>query len=295
MVAVLGVGLAVVAAIGLTGQAVVLRLATREGRTADALVVGYVINVAVILPAALFVYYPDYRLTPVSVAAFVGAGVAGSLLGRGCHYTAISRVGASRAEAVKGSQSLHAAVIAAVLLGEHLSPLHLGAILLVVVGLVLLATERVSDPVSGEALTLRSYAYPVAGAIFFGLQPAVAKLGLAEGTPVLVGLSISLVAAGVGYVGFLRARNALPTVEGVRPHLPGFALAGVGATLFMLAFYASLAVAPVNVVVPIIQSSPILIVGTSAVLLRKQELITPRLLAAVAVVVAGAIGVTLLG
>ena len=40
MVSVLGVGLAVVAAVGLTVQAVVLRLATREGRTADALVVG---------------------------------------------------------------------------------------------------------------------------------------------------------------------------------------------------------------------------------------------------------------
>ncbi len=295
MVALLGVGLAVVAAIGLTVQAVVLRLATREGRTADALVVGYVINLVVILPAALVVYYPDYGLTPLSVAAFVGAGIAGSLLGRGCHYAAISRVGASRAEAVKASQSLHAAIIAVVLLDEPLSAAHLGAIVLIILGLFLLATEQVDDPISGRQLTLRSFAYPVAGAIFFGLQPAIAKLGLAEGTPVVVGLSISLAAAGFGYVGFLRVQNDLPTAASVGPHLRGFAIAGVGATVFMLAFYSSLAVAPVAVVVPIVQSSPILIVLTSAVLLRKQERITPRLLAAIGVVVTGAVGVTLLG
>ena len=290
-----GVAFAVVAALGLATQAVFLRLATRDGRTADALVVGYAMNLLVIVPSAFVLYYPDLGLTPTSFAAFVTAGLLGSLLGRAFHFTAVSRVGASRAEAVKASQSLLAAFVALLLLGETLTPGRLGAIVLIVAGLVLLATESADDPLTGEELGPRSFAYPLAAAVFFGLQPAVAKVGLAEGTPVLVGLGISLVSAGFGYVTLLRVRGALPTAAGVRPNLRHYLAAGTGTTVFMVAYYSGLAVAPVNVVVPIVQSSPLVVVFVSALALRGHERITPRLVVAASVVVVGAVGVTLLG
>ena len=297
VVSTVGVAFAVVAALGLAAQAVFLRLATRHGRIQDALIVGYVMNVLVIVPVALLVYYPDYGLTPLSIAAFVAAGLLGSLVGRAFHFAGIARVGASRAEAVKASQSLHAAIIAVVLIGEALTPAHLGAIVLVVAGLVLLATESADDPLTGEQFTLRSYAFPLAAAFFFGLQPAIAKVGLAEGTPVLVGLGISLPSAGVGYVALLRLRGTLPTVVEVRRSTSAwlYVAAGAGTTVFMVAFYSGLAVAPVNVVVPIVQTSPLVVVIVSALALRGHERITPRLVAAAIVVVAGAVGVTLLG
>lgn len=290
-----GVAFAIVAALGLSTQAVFLRLATREGRIADALVVGYAMNLLVIVPSALLLYYPDYGLTPLSAGAFVVSGLVGSLVGRAFHFTAVSRVGASRAEAVKASQSLLAALVAVLLLGEVLTLPRLGAIVLIVAGLVLLATESADDPLTGEELSLRSFAFPLAAAFFFGLQPAVAKVGLAEGTPVLVGLGISLASAGFGYVLLLRARGTLPTVAGVRPTAKLYVAAGTGTTVFMVAYYSGLAVAPVNVVVPIVQSSPLIVVFVSALALRGHEQITPRLVVAAGVVVVGAIGVTLLG
>lgn len=295
MVPTAGVAFAVVAALGLAAQAAFLRLATRDGRIADALVVGYAMNVLVIVPAALLRHYPDYGLTPVSIVAFVAAGLLGSLVGRAFHFEGVARVGASRAEAVKASQSLHAAFLAVLLLGEVLTLGRLGAIVLIVAGLALLATESTDDPLTGEALALRSYAYPLGAAFFLGLQPAVAKVGLAEGTPVLVGLGISLTAAGFGYVGLLRLRGALPTTVRIRANARLYVAAGAGTTVFMVAYYSGLAVAPVNVVVPIVQTSPLLVVFVSALALRGHERITPRLVVAAGVIVAGAVGVTLLG
>lgn len=286
---------AAVAAVALAAQALLIRVGTDGGRASDAVVVGLVVNAVVLLPVTAAVHYPAVGLTLRSVGAFVAAGLVGSLAGRAFYFEGIGRAGASRAEAVKASQSLHAALLAVVIVGEALSAAHLGAIALIVVGLVLLATEEAEDPLTGEDIGLRALAYPLAGAFFFGLEPSLAKLGFAEGTPVLVGLSVKVVAATAGFLLYLAWQGALPSRRETRADLGWFVAAGVANTVFLLGLYSGLAVAPVNVVIPIVQTSPLLVVVGSALLLGRYERITPRLVAAAAVVVAGAVGVTLLG
>lgn len=286
---------AAVAAVALAAQALLIRVGTDGGRASDAVVVGLLVNVVVLLPVTAAVHYPAVGLTLRSVGAFVAAGLVGSLAGRAFYFEGIGRAGASRAEAVKASQSLHAALLAVVIVGEALSVAHLSAIALIVVGLVLLATEEAEDPLTGEGIGLRALAYPLAGAVFFGLEPSLAKLGFAEGTPVLVGLSVKIVAATAGFLLYLAWQGALPSRRETRADLGWFVAAGVANTVFLLGLYSGLAVAPVNVVIPIVQTSPLLVVVGSAFLLGRYERITPRLVAAAVVVVAGAVGVTLLG
>jgi len=261
----------------------------------DAVVIGLLTNVSVVIPYTVVRHYPEFGLTPQAIVAFTAAGLVGSMLGRAFYFGGISRAGASRAEAVKSSQSLHAALLAVVFVGETLTLPHLGAIGLIIAGLVLLATESADDPLTGETIPLRALAYPLAGAFFFGLEPVLAKFGFVVGTPVLVGVSFKVAAATVGFLGYLWWRDELPSVSSVGSDLRWFAAAGLANTIFVVAYYTALSVASVNIVVPIVQTSPLLIVLISAVVLRRYEKVTLRLAAAATIVVAGAIGVTLLG
>lgn len=295
MVDLVGVSLAALAALGLAGQALFVRLGTRQGRSADALVVVLLINIAILVPLAAVLSYPDYGLTPVSILAFVAAGVMGTMIGRAFLYAGIKEIGASRAEPIKASMPLHATILAVLVLGESLTAVHLGAVVLIVVGVALVSWESSrSTAAFPKEVTLAGLALPFAAAFFFGLEPIFAKFGFAEGTPYLVGLALKMVAASVGFIAYLRVRNQLPSPRDLRrSNLRWYGAAGVASTAFLLAYYAALSIAPVAIVVPIMQSSPLFVAVLSLLFLQRLERVTWRLVGAASVVVVGAVVVTL--
>lgn len=297
MVDVVGVLLAVVAALGIAGQALFVRVGTREGRSSDALVVVFLVNLAIVGPVTLLTLYPDYGLTTRAVLAFVAAGLFGMMVGRIFLFAGISRVGASRAEPLKSSMPLFATVSAVLLLGESLTVVHLVGIVLVVGGVGLVSWEGArrtgpEDPTHDFPLVW--LALPLAAAFFFGIEPIFAKVGFADGTPALVGVTIKVAAALVVFAGYLAARGELPTLAGVgRSDMRWHVAAGVASTVFLVAYYAALVRAPVVIVVPIMQSSPLLVVLVSLVFLQRIERVTWRLGAAAAVIVVGDVLVTI--
>lgn len=180
-----------------------------------------------------------------------------------------------------------------VVLGEQVTTGHVVGILLIVAGIAAISWETargddVAEGTSGLALLL-----PLAAAFLFGIEPTLAKLGFAEGTPILVGLAIKTVAATVGFLGYLRLRNDLPTlaVFGGR-NVRWYVLAGIANTTFLFLYYAGLSIAPVSVVVPIIQTSPLLVMVLSLAFLSRLEQVTWKLLTAACVVVGGAVVLT---
>lgn len=291
-----GVVLAVLAAVGLAGQAITIRLATERGKPTDVLLVVMLVNVVVLLPLIPFVV-SDYTITPWSVLAFGAAGIVGTILGRILFFSGIQRVGANRAEAIKGSMPLHATVLAIVLLDEHVSGLQLGGIALIVVGIALMSLEgRANTTGDGEPVSQAALALPLLAAVFYGLEPIFATVGLQAGTDVLVGLAIKTVTAFVAYLAYLRWRNQVPSVAELRAgRIQWYLLAGLANTGFLLAYYAGLSVSRVSVVVPIMYTSPFLVILLSAIFLRRLETVTPRLIVAASVIVAGGITVTLTG
>lgn len=295
MVDVVGVSLAVLAALGLAGQALLVRVGTDSGRTTVALITVFVVNMFVLLPLALVLEYPDYGLTPRAVIAFVAAGVVGTMIGRALLFGGIARIGASRAEPIKASMPLHATVLAVVVLGESITAGHFGAVVLIVVGVALVSWEGSRSSVAGvDGVPLVGLALPFAAAFFFGLEPILAKIGLAEGTPYLVGLALKMVAAAVGFTAYLAWRGQLPArAELLEANTRWYVAAGVSSSVFLLAYYAALSVAPVAIVVPIMQSSPLFVTALSLAFLQRLERVTPRLVAAAGVVVLGDVLVTL--
>lgn len=297
MVDVYGLGFSFVAALSIAATALCVRMGTNRGNPNTAVVVSLAVNVVVVLPAVGIIYYPDYGVTPLSLLAFIGAGVTGTMLGRVLYFAAIDRIGASRADPIKASMPLFASILSVSVLGEVLTPTHLLGIVLIVGGVAVISWEsaRGRSRTAG-ADSMWDLAIPFAAAFFFGFEPTLAKIGVAEGTPAQVGLVIKVVAASIGFLAYLWWRDGLPTRADLMGISRGWYLAaGLANTSFMVTYYAALAVSPVVLVVPIIQTSPLFVLLLSFVFIQRLERVTWRLAAGAAVVVAGTVAVAVTG
>ncbi|MEF8790763.1 MAG: DMT family transporter [Haloarculaceae archaeon] len=298
-----GAFLAVLAALGWAGQYVFIRLGTRTGSVTDAMLVSLACNVALVVPPVAVLYYPDYGLTPAAATAFAGAGLAGSVLSRVAQFEATRTIGASRTAPVVSSTALVSALLAVVFLEETLTSVHLAGIVLIVVAVGVISRETARDDGAADSLA-DAGAYlllPVLAALTLGIEPILLKVGFAAGTPTFVGLAVMLSAAAVGYAAFVAVRDGLPSPASLAGaagdgNLRWYVGAGVAGTLALVGYFAALAVAPVVVVVPILQAAPLLVVGLSVAFLpRRLERVTPRLVAAAAAVVVGTVVVSLSG
>jgi len=292
----LGVLLALLAAVAAASQSLSIRYGTVESDTADALVVVIGINAVVLVPAAFLLGDPIADLNLRSVAAFTAAGLVGTLIGRAVYFEGIKRVGSSRAEPIKASQPLHATLIAVLVLGEVVTPGHMLAMVAIVAGIAIITYEHGRSSNGAGDASYVGVAFPFVAALFFGVEPTFAKLGFAEGAAVLTGLTVKTLTAGVGFVGYLWWKRGLPRPRDFdRRELPWHVAAGVANTVFMLGYYSALELERVSVVVPLVQSSPLLVILLSMLFVSDDlERITPRLVAGALVAVTGAIGVTLL-
>lgn len=292
---VLGVGLALLAALSLAANSLSVMLGTRYGRSSDALVVVLLVNVTVFVPLALVVAYPTYALSSTAIWSFVAAGLVGTLFARILYYVSIERIGASRSEPVKASQPLHASLIAVLVLGETLSGPHALGIMLIVAGVVFITVETSMTSFGLEHVSPLALVLPFSAAFLFGLEPIFAKIGFNAGTPALVGLAIKTLSATVGFVVYLWWRDALSFTTTRRSSLFWYLVAGGANTSFLLSYYTALALSPVTVVVPILQTSPVFVVGLSFLFLRGFERVTWQLVLGTGIVVAGSVVVTLFG
>jgi len=294
--ALVGVAFGVLAAFCLAGQALTIRLATRDGRTLDVLLIVLFINAATFaVLSAIFV--PDPVVTPTSFLAFLGTGIVATLVARACFYSSIGRIGASRAEPIKASMPLPATVLAVLLFGEHVSGVQFGAIVLIVVGVALVSWEGArTDRALGTDVSIVALLLAVASAVLFALEPLFAVVGFREGTSPLVGLTIKTGGAFVILAAFVAWRDSVPYPSDIRDgNGRWYLLAGLASTGFMIFDYVGLSLSRVGVVVPIMQTSPLVVAAGSALFMRDLERVTPRLVAASVVIVIGAALVTLSG
>lgn len=295
----LAVLLALGAAVASACQSLFIRIGTDEGEVFDALLIVMIVNVVVLLPAILMVYYPEYGLTPLSWVAFLIAGLLGTLLGRLFFYMSIERIGASRTSPIVASWALVATILGVVLLDESLSAVHSVGIILVVFGVSAIAWETSQENpgnLSKRAL-LRGLFVPLAAALAIGLEPIFANVGFSTGTPAPVGLGIKTVFATLGFALYLHRRDAFPRRETLRSiEVRWFVAAGVANTLFLVGYYIALALAPVNVVAPVIITNTLFVVLLSAAFMpQRLETVTWRLGCAAVIVVVGVMLITAFG
>jgi len=226
------------------------------------------------------------KIAPQPLAVFVATGVVGAYLGRTLFVKSVAQIGASRAQSLNNSSPLITVLLAALLLGETLTPAVLGGVLLIVAG-VFFATRTESegrDTGAARTLTLTS----ISATLCYGIVPVLKKLGTDLGGPPVLG---ALVMHATG-LALLLTLGRLLNIELKWTKLPVSSLAcfvgagvlqGVGSILTLKA----LLYAPASVVAPIWNTQPIISFFLTKAVLQGIEVVTLRDGVAAALVVAG--------
>ena len=235
---------------------------------------------------------------PVSLRAlawFAGAGVLTMFIGRVFFYASVQRLGAMRSSALKRLNPFFAVVLAVLVLGEQLTRgMTIGALMIVASFAVLVAGSgsraMVADAAPGRSFLARfGYAYGIVSALGYSSGYLLRKMGLdAAHDPLLgtlvgcvVGVLLFLVTAAFNkdYARAVRATFARPN--------PWLIVAGVMSSFGQILYFAALNESTMSRVALISSMEVFVTLFLGFVFLRKHERLTPGILVAAALGVAG--------
>ena len=235
------------------------------------------------IAAALLVTLPfavAHEIDLTGLWPFLLAGV----LGPGCSQLlftlAVRDAGPSRTSVTVGTAPLFSVAIALVLLNEPAKAgVIAGAILIVTGGIVL-----VREPGRPEHVKWIGLAYALAATIIFAVRDNLVRhLSLDTGVEPALAAASTLFAGGVTVaIWLLVSRRRLPRT-GFRAFVPAGVLFGLSYICLFEAYYRG----RVSVVSPLVATESLWGVALSALLLRRHELVGPRLFAGAALVVVG--------
>jgi transporter family protein len=226
------------------------------------------------------------RIAPLPLGVFIATGIVGAYLGRTLFVKSVAQIGASRAQSLNNSSPLVTVLLAAMLLGETLSPAVLGGVLLIIAGVFFVTTTDAQGEDSGVARTLTLTS--IMATLCYGIVPVLKKFGTDLGGPPVLG---ALVMHATG-LALLLTLGRLLKIELKWHKLPlssflcfvgAGVLQGIGSILTLKA----LLYAPASVVAPIWNTQPIISFILTKVLLQGIEVVTLRDGVAAALVVMG--------
>lgn len=255
------------------------------GRPDTAMIVGLAVAVpvyVVLLPFAGGLHLE--LVTPAALLGFVLGGLFGTGIGRRWLYIAIHRIGASPATAIKNSAPVISALFAAIVFQEPVTPIRWAAIIAIVVG-VGLVTWKPGTPMRSW-LDIGVLA-ALGAAAAYGIRPLFLEFGLAAADLPLTAALIGSIAA-LAYVLVFGDRSELRTISRERA-MGYFVFSGIIQAIGFLALNYGLSDSIVSVVYPVTASAPLFTLGFTALLLRGQETLGPRIVLGSAAVVAGVI------
>jgi drug/metabolite transporter (DMT)-like permease len=235
--------------------------------------------------AALAVTLPFVALGGVDLGGtwpFLLAGVLGPGGSQLLFTLAVRDAGPSRTSVTVGTAPLFSVAIALLLLDEPAKAGVIGGAVLIVVGGILLVRE----PGRPEHVKWVGLAFALAATIIFGIRDNfVRHLSLDTEVEPALAAAATLFAGGLTVAAWLLVtRRRLPT-RGLTTFVPAGVLFGLSYLCLFEAYYRG----RVTVVSPLVATESLWGVGLSALLLRRHELVGPRLFAGAGLVVAGGV------
>ncbi len=214
---------------------------------------------------------------------FLAVGVIGQATARYLAYFSNKEIGVSRTNTIVAASPIGAALTGVFLLGEEPGLLVWAGIALVVVGLVLLTSEK-----GGERYPLRSYMFAFVATVAFSLTPFLRKGGMLAMNAAAMGVIISSIVANTALLTTSRFLTPSQKFRFDKTILLASLPAGIFAMGAAINFWTALRDGPITVIAPLIRVTPIFVLILTAVLLRGREKITWRLVFATLIVVGGA-------
>jgi drug/metabolite transporter (DMT)-like permease len=225
-------------------------------------------------------------VTPASAALFLAAGLVGTALGRLAVFAGVDRVGASVNSAVISTRPLFAGLLAVFFLGETVTFVTIGGIVILVVGLVVLALSRGGDLSGWQPYELL---FPLAAAAAFGAGNVVRKFGLdlfADIT-ILEAVAFNETGAVIALAAYAVVADRRDVFHAPRRTYVYFAANAVLTAIALLSLFAALRIGRVVVVDPLVATAPLFTAVFAATFLRDLERVTPRLVAGAVLIVVG--------
>ena len=248
-------------------------------------------------------------LPAASLAAMAGVGLLHFIVGRYCNYRANQAAGANLVAPVIQLQVVVSVVLAVVILGEPLTVLQLiGGVVMLAGALITQrqphkpaaappAAERVaSDPHAFLPRRTLGYIFASLAALAYGTSPIMAR-GALEHTGPMTGLAGGLISYGTATtamaLGMLSPAFRANVSALNRGNLRWFLYSGVFVAMAQGLFYAAIAVAPIMVVMPLMQLSLVFRFGFAKTMNRHHEVFGPLVTLGTVLAIAGACMISL--
>jgi drug/metabolite transporter (DMT)-like permease len=227
------------------------------------------------------------KISQTAVFVFAATGVVGAYLGRTLFVKSVAQIGASRAQSLNNSSPLVTVLLAALFLGERLTPMILAGVVLIVSGVFFITkVEQRHESAVARTITLTS----ILATVCYGIVPVMKKFGTDIGGPPVMG-ALVMHATGLFLLlslgRFLKIdlkSHRVPIASSFCFVVAGV-LQGVGSILTLTA----LVHAPASVVAPIWNTQPIVSFFLARWLLKGIEVVTLRDGMAAVMVVLGVI------
>ncbi|HVM16063.1 MAG TPA: DMT family transporter [Gaiellaceae bacterium] len=262
---------------------VAIRFALARGAPAELGALMTAIPALLIALGGTFVYAIRHG-APDLVAAwpFAAAGLLAPGISQILFTLAIRDAGPSRTSVLVGTAPLFSVAIALTLLGEPVQAGLVGGAVLIVLGGILLVGERVRP----DAFRITGLVFAAGATVLFAARDSLLRwLSLDTEVPPSLAAAATLASGTLVVLLYVLGTHArrVPVLAGMRR----FAVAGLCFGLSYLCLFEAYYRGRVSVVSPLVATESLWAVGLSVLLLRRTELVGPRLLAGAALVVAG--------
>ncbi len=289
----LGAFLALIGALVVAIQSVLVRKKTVTGSVEKLIGMVILINFILWTPLSLILYFPSFNVTLIGFTAFILSGIFGFFLGYLFIFYSIKRIGASKTHPLMKIQVVVALILSVVFLKETLTSYHLAGVIFLLFGTMLVSKEITGDNNSGRSITRSGYidlSLPFIGGIFWGFNWYFTRLGLLEGVPILLGLSISSGGGLMLFVLFQVVSNrSLKSIKILLPNSKPFIIIGVICSFAFLLNFSALSIARVVVVNPIWHISPLFVLILSYLFLPKLEQLSVKIILGSLLIVFGTV------
>ena len=263
-------------------DSILVRKGTAYSNASTAAFISFLVCVVVLVPYIFLLYPLDTIFHPANLY-FVVSGLIQPAIVRVLFYVGIVRLGVSRAGPLRGTAPLFTMIIAFFVLREEPGLMVYAGACLTVTGTWLVSYKR-----EGEAKWRKiDLLFPLGAALLASVSQNIRKMGLLMIDAPLVASTISSATSFVCLLVSLSVSGKIGSLKINRGSLPFYGGAAIFALAGQVCTFIALHQGQVSVVSPIINTTPLFVIGLTALFLRGEEKITKHVVIGVILLVAG--------
>lgn len=273
---------AIISAAAWAVDSILVRKGTAFSNPSTAALVSFFVNAAVLVPYT-FYQYPADKILQLPNLLFVLSGIIQPAMVRVMFYIGIVRLGVSRAGPIRGTAPFFTVALAFFVLRERPELIvYLGGILTVA------GTWMVSYKRAGESKwRVIDLMFPLGAAMLASVSQNIRKIGLNNTNEPIIAATISTATSLVCLAGSMVFSRKRSSIALNRPCMPYYLGAAVFALVGQVCTFIALNSGQISVVAPLVNTTPLFVIGLSAMFLRVEETINRNAVIGAILLVAG--------